>query len=86
MVSICKTKKNKIGWQVNVSFSINLHKRDVDLLNLIQAYFGGIGVIRKEGGDCRDFRVNSLDQIFMIIIPHFDKYPLITKKYADYLL
>jgi hypothetical protein len=86
MVNIYKTKKNRIGWQVNVSFTINLHKRDIELLKLIQAYFGGIGTVRKGRGDCWEFRVCSLNQILTKIIPHFDKYPLITKKHADYLL
>jgi thioredoxin-related protein len=30
--------------------------------------------------------VRSLKEITEVIIPHFDKYPLITQKYADYLL
>lgn len=30
--------------------------------------------------------VSSLDQILTEIIPYFDKYPLISKKLADYLL
>lgn len=32
------------------------------------------------------FRVSSPKQILEHILPHFDKYPLITKKHADYLL
>jgi len=56
-MSISKTPKNRIGWQVNVNFIINLHKRDVELLNRIQRYFGGIGIIRKERGDLCDFKV-----------------------------
>jgi hypothetical protein len=32
------------------------------------------------------FVVASLDDILNIIIPHFDKYPLLTQKRADYIL
>lgn len=32
------------------------------------------------------FRVTSLKQILSKILPHFDKYNLITKKQADYIL
>jgi hypothetical protein len=35
----------------------------VELLKLIQAYFGGIGRIGKERNDCCDFTVSSLNQI-----------------------
>lgn len=33
-----------------------------------------------------EFRVSTLKEIVDVIIPHFDKYPLITKKYSDYML
>lgn len=32
------------------------------------------------------FRVTSLKEILAYILPHFDTYPLITQKKADYLL
>jgi hypothetical protein len=32
------------------------------------------------------YSVNNLEDIINIIIPHFDNYPLLTKKYADFLL
>lgn len=58
----------------------------MDLLKLLQTYFGGIGNIRKHGKDASAFVVSSPEQITKIIIPHFDKYPMITNKQADYLL
>ena len=47
---------------------------------------GGVGRIGKERNGCCDFTVGSLDEILTKIIPHFDKYPLITQKRGDYLL
>lgn len=72
--------------KIEANFSINLHKRDVKLLNNIKDFFGGIGQVSKERNGCCDFTVRSLDQIINVILPHFDKYPLITQKLADYLL
>lgn len=51
----------------------------------IQVSFGGVGKIYKGGKDCVSYRVNSVDQV-LIIISHFDKYPLMTQKLNDYLL
>ena len=85
-IIIRKDPKNRIGWRIEANFIINLHKRDKELLKLIQAYFGGIGRIGKERNNCCDLVVSSLDQILTEIIPYFDKYPLISKKLADYLL
>ncbi len=86
LVLVRKSPKNKLGWQLEANFTINLHTRDIELLKLIQAYFGGVGRIGKERNNCRDFSISSLDQILTKVIPHFDKYPLKTQKYADYLL
>ena len=71
---------------MEVNFTINLHVRDMELLKLIQAYFGGVGRIGKERNNCCDYTIGSLNQILTKVIPHFDKYPLKTQKYADYLL
>jgi hypothetical protein len=86
LILIRKSPKNKLGWQLEANFTINLHVRDLELLKLIQAYFEGAGRIGKERNNCRDFTIGSLDQIITKVIPFFDKYPLKTNKYSDYLL
>ena len=55
------------------------------LLEAIKAYFGGIGRITKHGASTYSYAVISKKQL-SIIIDHFDNYPLITQKLADYLL
>ena len=46
---------------------------------------GPPGNIRKHGKDSIQYRVSSIKDL-KVIIDHFDKYPLITQKLADYLL
>jgi hypothetical protein len=84
-LAIGKNSKYKIGYYVNPGFSIALHERDLDLLKKIQAFFGGIGVINKLKENMIQFRVFSIKDL-EIIINHFDLYPLISKKRADFLL
>jgi hypothetical protein len=56
------------------------------LLRRIKSYFG-IGIISEyESLNKIVYSVQSLRDIVNVIIPHFDKYPLITQKKADYLL
>lgn len=81
-----KAPRSSRGWKVEANFIINLHKRDVKLLKHIKEFFGGVGRVSKERNGCCDFTVSSLDQIATVILPHFDKYPLITQKLADYML
>jgi hypothetical protein len=52
---------------------------------MLKAYFG-VGTITESGKDTLKFRVESHEQILKVIVPHFDKYPLISQKLADYVL
>ena len=70
---------------VEAVFSINLHSRDLPLLQEIQAYFGGAGRISEGKKNCGYF-VSSIGDLTTKIIPHFVKYPLITQKQGDFLL
>ena len=76
----------KTGWGVELVFSIRLHIKDLDLLNTIWAFFqhsGKIYFYEKIGEAI--FRVSSVKEL-EIIINHFDKYPLITQKWSDFIL
>lgn len=84
-VTISKNSKMSAGWQVFPCFKISLHRKDRVLLEMIQAYFKGIGGITSHGKDTIQFRVYSTVDL-SIIIDHFDKYPLVTKKLVDYEL
>ena len=74
-----------MGFTVEAGFSITLHKKDLMILQEIQTYFG-TGYIRNDLNNKVKFKVESVKDIVNKVIPHFDKYPLITQKLADYLL
>lgn len=81
-----KSKGYSAGWNIELVFQIKLHKKDVKLLELIKDYFGGVGRIEQKGSEACAFIVSSLKDITLKVIPHFDNYPLKSKKLADYLL
>ena len=67
-------------------FRIDLHNRDLFLIRKLQSFFG-VGTINLyESKNLVVYSVQSIRDIINVIIPHFDKYPLITQKRADYLL
>jgi hypothetical protein len=68
------TKKGKIFYV----FSIVLHKKDESILRNIP-FTLGIGKIYTHAKQGVQFRVESKKEL-LILIEHFDKYPLITKK------
>lgn len=80
-----KNSKYKTGYSLQTSFSIHLHQKERALLERIASFYGG-GNITKTGEDSISYRVTSLKDLIQVIIPHFNRYPLISKKRADYEL
>ncbi len=83
-VLIQKNLKYKTSWRIKIIFSIGLHKKDVSLLEAIQSTFC-VGKIHKHGKDSFQFRVDSIEEL-QVIIDHFNMYPLQSAKLADFLL
>jgi hypothetical protein len=78
-------QKNPNGkFYVRPSFQIHVHSKDNLLLMQIKAYFQNMGNIYISGEKSK-FTVRSLDDILKIIT-HFENYPLITQKKADFIL
>jgi len=78
-----RREKNK-GLTVELSFLIHLHKDDLPLLTLIQKTLG-CGNIRRSGKQFVLFEVTRRGEIFGLIIPIFESFPLNSVKYLDYL-
>lgn len=72
-----------MGYQIKAMFEICLHNKDYDLLYQIKDSFG-VGSITKHGCTTLQYKVKYLKDL-NIIISHFDKYPLISQKWADYV-
>ena len=82
-----KNSRYKTGWNVQARIQLKMHEKDRSLVLKIQKYFGGIGLVSKPNNNYTvEFRVHSIKDITNVIIPHFDNYPLLTKKYSDYML
>ena len=84
-IRISLNKKYSVGWVVELSYQIGLHKKDKMLLEMIQSSLGGVGRIEEHEKDLIKLRV-SISKDLAKIIAHFDKYQLITQKLADYAL
>lgn len=80
-----KSKSHKVGWFIQPSFQITLHVRDKDLLLQVKSFFEGVGTLLI-GNNRVQYKVRNINEITNTIIPHFDKYPLITQKQSDYII
>nr|YP_009663664.1 hypothetical protein [Dactylella tenuis]QCW06802.1 hypothetical protein [Dactylella tenuis] len=83
MISISKNSQFRSNWSVKLVFNIHLHSKDINILYLIQRFFG-VGNITLHD-DAAHFSVIKLTDL-ACIINHFDNYPLKTQKHADFLL
>jgi hypothetical protein len=69
---VCIVKKSaghRLKWRVEIVFQIALHKKDLNLLKQIQAFFVGIGNISTDSAGMCAFKVTSSKQILNKIIP-----------------
>lgn len=83
---IRRSTRSKIGWVVDIRFSIELHQKDRAILELIRSNLGGIGKIYKGRENSSLFAVTSLQEMNQVLFPFFEMYPLITQKKADFIL
>lgn len=85
-ILIVRNKKMKLGWSITLSFQIHLHSKDKNLLIRIKDNIGNIGGVYDGKSESCLFLVSSLSDIVNVLIPFFDKYPLLSKKREDFEL
>jgi len=82
-VRIFKSNSTKLGWTIQPVFQIGLHKKDINLLEKIKTFLGVGTIYHKE--ESSNYMIQSLRDL-SVIINHFNKYPLLTKKWEDFKL
>lgn len=86
-MSVRKSSSTKSGVQVILRYQVTQHVRDSALVQNFTEFFGcGNFTVRSNKIAC-DFVVSNFSDIRKIIIPFFDKYPLLGVKaqnYADF--
>lgn len=83
-IRICKDMTRKSGWGIKPIFSIELHRRDLHLLERIQKFFKVGKITFRTRNNNVIYSVQSIKDINDIIIPHFLSYPLLTEKEIDF--
>ena len=80
LVSFSKRQKMTLGLEVRPSFSVSQHQRSKDIILFLQRHFkcGGVRYSRRDQNF--KFEVRSIKDLVEIIIPHFERYPLMTDK------
>lgn len=82
-VSVNRHKEKTVGYQVLPEFTVVQHKRDVQVLYALKAFFG-CGVVRKNTFNRMAYRVRGIEHLTETIIPFFEKHTLKTKKGIEF--
>ena len=85
-VRIAKDEKKFKSLRIAPIFTIELHEKDFDLLKQINAFFTVGTIIKrvKNGKPSVIYSVQSIKALKDVIIPHFNKYNLLTQKREDF--
>ena len=76
---------SKLGYRVQLRFRISQHSRDFILMQKIVEYFGSGKIYKYSGKSAVSLSIVDFTDITNIIVPFFNKNPLIGIKLYDYL-
>lgn len=82
-VAISKNKTLRLGYQVQLQFSITQHIKDIKLMSEFVTFFN-CGYIASDGPLKVQFRIRDINHIKENLIPFLDDNPLLTLKKLDY--
>lgn len=85
-IILSKRKKMTIGWEVKPSFSVSQNYDRAEVLFLIQDLFNAGHLRRDYSNKTLKFEIRKLADLLNKIIPHFDKYQIISGKRKDFEL
>jgi hypothetical protein len=73
-----------VGWEVRPGFSVSQNGDRAEVLHAIKAYFG-CGSIRPDRSDkTLKWETRRLEDILDRVVPHFERYPLLSGKRYDF--
>jgi hypothetical protein len=76
---------NKNGKYVKFELGVEVAIRDIQLLYKIKSLLGIGSITFRTNRKMAIFKISSKTQLKEIILPIFDKYPMLTSKYFDYI-
>ena len=83
-VSFSKSDRHRFGWEIRPSFSVSQNGDRAEVLTLFQQRFA-CGKIRPDRSDkTLKYETRCIDDLVERVIPHFERYPLLSSKREDF--
>jgi hypothetical protein len=84
-VRLTQQSSNIIGYRVQLRFRISQHERDLKLMEVLAKYLGSGNIYKYPGKPAIVLTIFNFSDINNLIIPFFEKNPLLGVKLMDYL-
>lgn len=85
-ISFSKRQKFLVGWETKPSFSVSQNYDRAEVLFLVKNRLK-CGFMRRDFSDrTLKYEVRRLNDLIKKVIPHFEKYPLLSAKQKDFLI
>ena len=83
-VSFNKSKRHKFGWDIRPSFSVSQNRDKAKVLRIFKKFLD-CGTIRPDRSDkTLKYEVRSIVDLVNNVIPHFEKYPILSERRKDF--
>ena len=83
-VTFNKSKRHRFGWDIRPSFSVSQNRDRAEVLWIFKDSFR-CGTIRPDRSDrTLKYEIRSISELVGKVIPHFEKYPLLSGKKRDF--
>ncbi len=83
-VSFSPRSKLRVGWEVRPSFSVSQNADRAEVLLLMREYFARGGIRPDRSDRTLKYEVRSLEDLRKRVIPHFERFPLLSSKGRDF--
>lgn len=84
-ISISKSNVNYTGYSIYGLYVIGFDKKDLNLLKSLKLFFNVGRIYDSKSNNMVYLKIASIKDL-QVVINHFDNYPLMTQKKADYIL
>lgn len=86
-ISICRHKFARLKWKIDPLFQVYQHKDNAKILYIFKKILK-CGYVSKKGGNpsCFVYCVDKTQELIEVIIPFFERHPLLGEKYNNFLL
>jgi hypothetical protein len=83
-VTFNRSRRHKFGWEIRPSFSVSQNGDRAEVLELFRTRLG-CGTLRPDRSDrTMKFETRSVSDLATKIVPHFERYPLRSRKQNDF--